>query len=249
MLLAGAFAPGAHADEGVCRSESMDGTRFTVCAIDPENADLRIFWRDEGGRAYRSFSNLSSALEARGERLAFAMNGGMFQTDYRPVGLHIEDGETLVGLNSSDAPANLRPVPNFYKKPNGVFYVAQGQAGVVTSEAFAEASPSAEFATQSGPMLVIDGQFHPALIEGSRDRNRRTGVGVCADGMIRFAISEDQVNFHDFARFFRDGLDCPNALFLDGGRGTGLYSPEMRRSDWSWHGGFGPIVGLVETAE
>src|SRR5690606_4030796 len=103
-----------------------------------------------------------------------------------------------------------------------------------------------DYATQSGPMLVIDGKLHPVFIEGSRDRTRRTGVGVSGPGMVHFAISETRVNFHDFASFFRDFLECPNALFLDGGRGAGLYSPERGRNDWSWHGGFGPIIGAIE---
>ena len=94
--------------------------------------------------------------------------------------------------------------------------------------------------------LVIDGAIHPVFIEGSSDRTRRTGVGVSGPGMVHFAISERQVNFYDFARFFRDFLGCRNALFLDGGRGTGLYSPVLGRNDISWHGGFGPIVGVVE---
>jgi uncharacterized protein YigE (DUF2233 family) len=95
-------------------------------------------------------------------------------------------------------------------------------------------------------MLVIEAELHPTLIPGSTDRTRRSGVGVCEGGQVRFAISEGRVNFHDFARLFRDHLSCPNALFLDGGRGAGLYLPEMRRNDFSWHGGYGPIFGLVE---
>ncbi|MGO4611234.1 phosphodiester glycosidase family protein, partial [Variovorax sp. 2RAF20] len=74
-------------------------------------------------------------------------------------------------------------------------------------------------------MLVIDNGINPIFIPGSTDRTRRNGVGICADGTLRFVISEDRVNFHDFARLFRDDLKCPDALFLDGGRGTGLYNP------------------------
>jgi uncharacterized protein YigE (DUF2233 family) len=106
--------------------------------------------------------------------------------------------------------------------------------------------PQARFATQSGPMLVIQNKLNPILIKGSTDRTRRSGVGVCADETIRFAISEDAVNFYDFASLFRDELKCANALFLDGGGGAGIYNPAMGRNDISWHGGYGPIVGFVE---
>jgi uncharacterized protein YigE (DUF2233 family) len=69
---------------------------------------------------------------------------------------------------------------------------------------------------------------------------------VCKDGDVRFAISEDWVNFDEFARLFRDQLGCDNALFLDGGRGVGLYSPDLGRNDFSWHGGFGPMFGIAD---
>ena len=100
-------------------------------------------------------------------------------------------------------------------------------------------------ATQSGPMLVIDNRINPIFIPGSTDRTRRNGVGISADGTLRFVISEDRVNFHDFARLFRDELKCADALFLDGGNGTGLYNPALGSNDTSWHGGYGPILGLV----
>jgi uncharacterized protein YigE (DUF2233 family) len=35
-------------------------------------------------------------------------------------------------------------------------------------------------------------------------------------------------------------------LFLDGGGGAGFYSAELGRSDFSWHGGYGPVFGVVE---
>jgi uncharacterized protein YigE (DUF2233 family) len=53
------------------------------------------------------------------------------------------------------------------------------------------------------------------------------------------------VNFHDFARYFRDRLGSDDALFLDGGTAPGLYAPELGRDDGPGHGGYGPIIGAV----
>lgn len=231
---------------GACRSELFDETRHTVCSFDLATSNLRLFWRDVSKRPYRSFSALAEAMEKDGDVLSFAMNAGMFQADFAPVGLYVEHGQELRGLNKMDSPAGVHPIPNFYKKPNGVFYVRGREAGVLTTDQFLQVRPKADYATQSGPMLVINDELHPAFIKGSSDRTRRTGVCVTEPGKVNFAISDDPINFYDFARFFRNHLGCSNALFLDGGNGAGLYAPELARNDASWHGGFGPIFGVVE---
>lgn len=242
MMVAGAQAASAE----TCRKDRFEDADYIVCTIDPAVSVLRLFWRDREGAPYRSFAGLARSIEAEGGRLAFAINAGMYQTDFSPIGLHIENGEELRPADTTLIEGPPGKVPNFYKKPNGIFFLGQTSAGILTTEAFATKRPDARFATQSGPMLVIEGRLHPALIPGSTDRTRRSGVGVCEGGQVRFAISETEVNFHDFARLFRDRLSCPNALFLDGGRGAGIYSPVLGRNDMSWHGGYGPIFGLIE---
>ena len=65
-------------------------------------------------------------------------------------------------------------------------------------------------------MLVVDGNIHPKFSPDGTSLQRRNGVGAPDDHTLIFVISEDWVNFHSFARLFKDGLNCPNALFLDG---------------------------------
>ena len=231
-----------------CRSETFEENDYVVCTFDPTSSDLRLFLDQADGAPYGTFDALAADLETRGLELEFAMNGGMYQDDFSPVGLHVEAGEVVAPANTRTAPADIRPVPNFYKKPNGVFYVGAEGAGVVTTERFLEEKPQADFATQSGPMLVIDGALHPAFIPGSSDRRQRDGVGMSGPTAVHFVISEDGVNFHDFARFFRDRLGCPSALFLDGGSAPGLYAPAIGRNDPPGHGGYGPIIAVVGKA-
>lgn len=228
-----------------CRSETFEGTRYTVCSFDPAKTDLRVFWGDAQGKPYGSFAKLARDLATDGLRLDFAMNAGMYQHDLRPVGLLVQDEREVSPANTKSAPAGMNPVPNFYKKPNGVFFLKHGKAGVLTTEAWLKQAPAADFATQSGPMLLIDGEIHPAFIVGSSDRKRRNGVGVSSPTEVHFVISEDRVNFHDFARFFRDRLGSDNALFLDGGSASGLYAPSLKRNDLPPWEGYGPIVGAV----
>ena len=243
-LLAAALVQPARAQQ--CVEDVFDDSSYVVCTVDPATSDLQLFWRNAQGEPYRSFSNLAEALGDKRRELVFAVNAGMYRPDFTPVGLHVEHGRELRPADTTAVEGPPGQVPNFYKKPNGVFFLGQKRADILPTSAFLEAKPQARFASQSGPMLVIDNQLHPALIPGSTDKRRRSGVGVCRSGQVRFAISDGGVNFHDFARFFRDRLACPNALYLDGGRGVGLYSPQLGRNDFSWHGGYGPIFGLVE---
>ncbi|KRB51898.1 hypothetical protein ASE04_10270 [Rhizobium sp. Root708] len=246
MMLAVATLAEAVAAEP-CVQDTFEGEAYVVCTVEKGKGDLRLFWKNADGEPYRDFSGFAEALKKRGQSLVFAVNAGMYLPDFSPIGLYVEDGKELRPASTARSDgATDGPVPNFYKKPNGVFFIDGTSAGILPTQEFLKRRLDVRLATQSGPMLVIDNTLNPIFIVGSTDKTRRGGVGICGDGLVRFAISEDRVNFHDFARLFRDHLTCPNALFLDGGRGVGLYSPALGRDDKSWHGGFGPMFGLVE---
>jgi uncharacterized protein YigE (DUF2233 family) len=253
LFLAGAFAARAEAPDAggtpapadPCTRQSFEGAAYIVCDVDPAKADLRLFWKDAGGKPYRRFSGVADTVTDEGHRLLFAMNAGMYREDFTPMGLYVEDGRELIPANTEAPPKVSGPVPNFFKQPNGIFYLDETGAHIIPTGDFLKQRLKTRLATQSGPMLVIAGKINPIFIPGSSDRTRRNGVGLSADGTLRFVISEGDVNFHDFASFFRDELKCPDALFLDGGNGTGLYNPALGRNDTSWHGGYGPILGLV----
>ncbi|MBY5647605.1 hypothetical protein HFO45_04915 [Rhizobium leguminosarum] len=234
----------AHAQP--CEQESFEEAKYVVCTLEPGKADLRLFWKNANGAPYRVFSSLAEAVHAEGQTLTFAVNAGMYRADFSPMGLYIENATELQPANTTKAESSTRQVPNFYKKPNGVFFLGEASASILPTDEFLKRRPKVRFATQSGPMLVIANKLNPIFIVGSTDRTRRSGVGTCERGAVRFAVSEGGVNFHDFARLFRDHLNCPDALFLDGGHGVGLYNPAMGRNDRSWHGGYGPVFGLVE---
>lgn len=236
----------ASAAAEACRNESFRDARYIVCSFDPATDDVRLYWQGPDGRPLRTFEALSRALEERGKTLRFAMNGGMYERDLSPVGLYVENGRALAEANTDTVTGRPSQIPNFYKKPNGVFYLGEGGAGVLETRAFLAKKPKAQFATQSGPMLVIDGAIHPAFIAKSKDLKPRNGVGVTEDGKVALVMTRGRVSFYEFARFFRDGLGTKNALFLDGGTAPGLYAPELGRNDPPSHGGYGPIIAVVK---
>lgn len=213
------------------------GKRITICRVNLRQERLQLFLRDEFGVPFKRFDRLEPWLETRGRKLVFAMNAGMYHGDFSPVGLFVSDGRQL-------APLNLAPGEgNFFLKPNGVFVVTESGARVVEASQFSQLRERVLLATQSGPMLVIGGKLHPAFRPGSESRLFRNGVGVPSPDVAIFANSEDPVNFHEFATFFRDILRCPNALFLDGTINS-LHSVELKRSDFRMD--LGPIIGITD---
>jgi uncharacterized protein YigE (DUF2233 family) len=134
----------------------------------------------------------------------------MFHAGHRPVGLHIEAGHQASPLEKGTGKGN------FYLLPNGVFDLStSGQARVMETSRWTNPG-DLELATQSGPLLVHQGQIHPQFRPDSEHRAIRSGIGVRATGEVVIAISENAVRFFDFASLFRDTLACPNALYLDG---------------------------------
>jgi uncharacterized protein YigE (DUF2233 family) len=223
-----------------CRDLDFEGASYTACRIDPRAEDLRLWLRDAEGRILGTFDRVNERLAADGLTLGIAMNAGMYHDDRRPVGLYVEEGMEETPIVTREGPGN------FGMLPNGVLCLADGTAVILESRRFAEAPPACRFATQSGPMLVIDGALHPRFIPGSDFLNIRNGAGVAPDGALWLAISNEPVNFHDFARLFRDELGTPNALYLDGSVSR-LYRRDTGRHDLGFP--MGPIIGTAVPAD
>src|SRR3984957_9010784 len=217
--------------------KDFDSPKFPVCTFDPRHDDIRLFLSGPDDKPYGSLGALASVLKQKGEKLAFAMNAGMFGQDQSPVGLYVEDKRKLHDADTRGGETN------FHMKPNGVFWIGDKVAGVPETSRYLASPPPARYATQSGPMLIIDGKIHPKIRPDGTSQKIRNGVGACKGGAINFAIADDPVTFDTFARLFRDGLGCQNALFLDGSVSS-LYAPELNRGDELEP--LGPIVGVVQ---
>jgi uncharacterized protein YigE (DUF2233 family) len=219
-----------------CRTDHASDENFTALIVSANDANVRFYWQDDEGKLLKSIENLKKQVEKNGQRLRFAMNGGMYQEDNKPLGLFIQDEKTLTPLNTR------RGEGNFYLKPNGVFYIRKDkQSFIVPTEDFKD-DGEIKYATQSGPMLLLEGNINSEFKQNSENLNIRNGVCVLAGNRIVFAISEREVNFYDFAEYFKN-LGCRNALYLDGFVSR-MYAPEANIEQTD--GNFGVIIGIAE---
>jgi uncharacterized protein YigE (DUF2233 family) len=208
--------------------------------VDTEKSNIEFYWKDKAGQSFRNIQALKRQLEKDGKKLKFAMNGGMFVADNVPLGLYIENGKIITPLDTNSGDGN------FYMKPNGVFYITKNnKAHITESEKMLWVNDVKKFATQSGPMLLINGKMHPAFKEGSTNLQIRNGVGILPDGKVVFAISKEKINFYDFAKFFQE-LGCKNALYLDG-YVSRMYCPQ--ENVFQTDGDFGVIIGEWESSK
>ena len=202
-----------------CIEQRFEGSGFIVCTP-ASAAKLRFFAARPGESAKRAFRDLGLPET----KIAFAMNAGMYDEAGRPIGLAIVEGRQVhkFALRAGGG--------NFGMKPNGVFLVRRnGRAEIVTSEEF-EPAKDIRLATQSGPMLVIDGKLHPSFRPNGDSIYIRNGVGIAPGGRPLFVISTDPVSFGRMARFFRDRLKTRDALYFDGSVSS-LWDPANGRMD------------------
>jgi uncharacterized protein YigE (DUF2233 family) len=222
-----------------CEAIAFEGSNFVACRYDPARHDLKLVVYGEDGQPLRGFQRLRAFLGPEARRVAFAMNAGMYDEQGSPIGLYVQDGVEAHALNTRDGPGN------FHLKPNGVFWIDKaGRAHVAATDAYTGAKAAPRWASQSGPMLVVDGALHRAIAPNGTSLHVRNGVGACGrDGDAIFVISEAPVSFGRLARLFRDELQCGNALYLDG-TVSSLWAPREGRMD----GGYplGPMVVVFD---
>ena len=128
-------------------------------------------------------------------------------------------------------------------QPNGVVAWNDQQVVIETTQDFKTSRFKANYATQSGPMLIIDGKINPKFLADSDSLKIRNGVGI-KDNTLYFVITRNRVNFYQFAQLFKDELNIDNALYLDGSISS-LYLPKIYREDRRYS--LGPMIGLLNS--
>ena len=199
--------------------------------VDAQKERIAMYWQDRHGKAWGSLRSLLAGIDGDG-RVQMAMNGGIYDKAYAPLGLYIEKGRQLIPLNRASGGGN------FFIRPGGVFYLRGQNAGIVSIDKF-KPSPAIQYAVQSGPMLIENGKINWRLKPSASSRKLRNGVGINGDGKVVFMLSERETNFYDFACYAQSRLNVRQMLYLDG-----TISKMYRKGGsvpWQYH----PFVTLI----
>jgi uncharacterized protein YigE (DUF2233 family) len=210
-------------------------SEFVSYTVNPRKQDLKLYWKDNKQEKFRNILKLKTWLGKKHKTLVFAMNAGMYKEDNSPLGLFIDNGKIITTLNTATRKGN------FYMNPNGVFYVTTNKQPVICATKDFKYNAKIKYATQSGPMLLINGKINTAFKQGSSNLNIRNGVGILSDNRVVFVMSKTAINFYDFADYFKS-IGCINALYLDGFVSR-TYLPEQ---NWmQLDGDFGVMIGVT----
>lgn len=221
------------------------GVKYLIYVANLDSDEIRMhLYKNKKKQNYFSLDAVKADLELKGLEAKMITNAGMFTPSNEPEGLYIEEGsqtnfELDTGKTQGDA--------NFYLSPNGVFYIdSSNTAHISTTMDFLTGKKIStghiRMATQSGPMLLINGSIHPKFTSGSSNEKIRSGVGIINEKKIVFAATVDPSNFYSFSMFFKNIFDCRDALFLDG------HISQMYLKDINLHteGSFGPILSVTK---
>ncbi len=174
--------------------------------IDPLKVRLDVVIAD--GNETQGLSAKEMAIR---NKASLVINGGFFTEEHKSIGLLIKSGKVI-------NPIHRTSWWSIFGIKNGLPFIS------VPRNFFPD--PDIDMAVQAGPRLVVDGSF-PKLKEGLAPRS---AIGITKDGkVIIVATSGAPITMKEIAlrmgkSRFEGGLECINAMALDGGSSVQLYS-------------------------
>lgn len=196
---------------GELKKSVIDGVTYHLVSC--KSSCVRVVWKDEQQKQMRSFPEVAAYFARQKIELELLMNGGIFEPEGIPSGLLIQQGKELQPVNRNAGEGN------FFLQPNGIFLIGSQGAAVMATSEYPPKDPTIHYAVQSGPLLLRNNKVHPVFRAESSSRLHRNGIGVTRKGEIVLAMTDFRSakfpNLYEFAVMFR-GLDCADALFLDG---------------------------------
>lgn len=174
--------------------------------ISPDSIAYRI---DPNQYSFKlAFAKPTAFVEQIGSeaKALIAINGGYFNTDFKPMGLRVSDSQQL----------NSKRLVSWW----GVFYIDKNNKPHVSANRHYQSNENIGFAIQAGPRLIANGKILP-LKEGKAQRS-----AICATQQSQVIIAVTQNNSLTLNEWAEQLLKmgCVDALNLDGGTSSQLYT-------------------------
>jgi uncharacterized protein YigE (DUF2233 family) len=180
--------------------------RFYAFRIDPKAYRLELSFANEFQQnlmLIKEFVYQNHAL--------LGINGGFFSPEAKSLGLRVKNNSVVTPL---------KPISWW-----GVLFIKNNSPRIVAMREFSF-NKNISFAIQRGPRLIVNGRI-PKLKPGFDDRS---AIGITRNGKIIIATSYNlPLTTQQLAEILlqpeqEGGLNCIDALNLDGGTSTQLYA-------------------------
>lgn len=182
-------------------------TKIHAFRIDPKKVRMDVITsptKESRGESIKRMARRSGAM--------VATNGGFFTPENKSIGLLIKSG---------------RPINPMHNTSWWSVFAIRGTTPIILPPWKVRNVRSYRMAIQAGPRLVVDGRI-PKLKKGNP--HARTAIGITRRNKVILLVTEGSgITMQDLAEKmrrnrFKDGLDCPHAMALDGGGSTQLYA-------------------------
>lgn len=186
---------------------NTSGGYIEAFRIDPKQYKLLLVPASDLGKTKASIMDYGLATHA-----LIAINAGFFDPLGQPLGLRVSEGKLTHPIRSI----------SWW----GIFSLLNNQHPSIKSLREFLLLPNIEFAIQAGPRLVING----AIPKLKTDYAPRSALCIDDQNRLIIAITANlSLTLQDFATILRqpianNGLNCYNALNLDGGSSSQLYA-------------------------
>lgn len=191
-------------------SGTQDAPRLTTLhafRVDPKQFRIDVITANKNKKYGESVSDM-----AKSSRALIGINGGFFTPEHKSIGLLIKSGKKIN--------------PMHYTSWWSVFGI-RGDTPIILPQWQVKSTRGFKMALQAGPRLVVNGRV--SKLKNSK-KAARSAVGITQAGYVILVITEGAgIAMHGMAELMRrsrfiNGLGCPNAMGLDGGRSSQLYS-------------------------
>ena len=184
----------------------QERTTIHAFQIDPKKIKLDVVLTNKShpqGMTAKEFAKTNKA--------ALVINGGFFTEEHKSIGLLIQNGKKINPIHRT----------SWWS----IFGLKNGKPFIVRPKGF-RALPEISMAVQVGPRLVINDsipKLKPSLAA-------RSAVGITRNNKVVLVITEGSpISMLEIARRmknsrFKGGLECVNAMALDGGSSAQLYA-------------------------